>query len=112
MTDLNLSYDQEKGLAIVFTLSIGIAAFYFLNSRPAAQNPVLQEVAPVVTQVEPTKLIVNVAGKVSNPGVYQLPSGSRVIDAIQAAGNHFNNHPAEQVSFYFDYFSFGWNRTG
>lgn len=87
MTDLNLSYDQKKGLAIVFTLSIGIAAFYFLNSRPAAQNPVLQEVAPVVTQVEPTKLIVNVAGKVSNPGVYQLPSGSRVIDAIQAAGN-------------------------
>jgi competence protein ComEA len=28
-----------------------------------------------------------VAGKVQNPGVYQLPQGSRVIDALNAAGN-------------------------
>jgi len=34
----------------------------------------------------PTKLIVNVAGRVKNPGVYQLPQGSRVVDAIEAAG--------------------------
>lgn len=27
------------------------------------------------------------AGKVQNPGVYQLPQGSRVIDALNAAGN-------------------------
>ena len=47
----------------------------------------MQELAPIVEQVEPAKLIVNVAGKVTNPGVYQLPSGARVVDAIQAAGN-------------------------
>jgi competence protein ComEA len=35
----------------------------------------------------PVDLIINVAGKVNNPGVYQLPQGSRVIDAIKAAGN-------------------------
>lgn len=40
-------------------------------------------VAPVV----PADLIINVAGKVRNPGVYQLPPGSRVIDAIKAAGD-------------------------
>ncbi|MEI7797426.1 MAG: helix-hairpin-helix domain-containing protein [Actinomycetes bacterium] len=31
-------------------------------------------------------LIIDVAGKVKNPDVYELPQGSRVIDAIKAAG--------------------------
>jgi competence protein ComEA len=88
MIDLNISYEQKRGLAIIFALSIGIASFYFLNSRPGAEIAAVQELAPIVEQVEPAKLIVNVAGKVTNPGVYQLPSGARVIDAIQAAGNH------------------------
>jgi competence protein ComEA len=87
MIDLNISYEQKRGLAIIFTLSIGIASFYFLNSRPGAEIAAVQELAPIVEQVEPAKLIVNVAGKVTNPGVYQLPSGARVVDAIQAAGN-------------------------
>ena len=87
MIDLNISSEQKRGLAIIFTLSIGIAAFYFLNSRPGAEIAAIEEIAPIVEQVEPAKLIVNVAGKVANPGVYQLPSGARVIDAIQAAGN-------------------------
>lgn len=87
MVDLNISYEQKRGLAIIFALSIGIASFYFLNSRPAAQIMAVEELVPVVTQVEPVKLIINVAGKVTNPGVYQLSSGARVIDAIEAAGN-------------------------
>jgi competence protein ComEA len=87
MIDLNISYEQKRGLAIIFALSIGIASFYFLNSRPGAEIAAVQELAPIVEQVEPAKLIVNVAGKVTNPGVYQLPNGARVVDAIQAAGN-------------------------
>lgn len=87
MIDLNISCEQKRGLAIIFALSIGIASFYFLNSRPGAEIDAVQDLAPIVEQVEPAKLIVNVAGKVNNPGVYQLPSGARVVDAIQAAGN-------------------------
>jgi competence protein ComEA len=33
------------------------------------------------------EVIVNVAGKVANPGVYKLTLGSRVVDAINLAGN-------------------------
>jgi competence protein ComEA len=87
MIDLNISYEQKRGLAIIFALSIGIASFYFLNSRPNAEIVAVEKLPAIVEQVEPTKLIVNVAGKVTNPGVYQLPSGARVVDAIQAAGN-------------------------
>lgn len=88
MVDMNLTQEQRRGLLLVFTLSIGIGAFYFLNSRPQPATQAVDVVTPLINQVEQSKLIINVAGKVKSPGVYQLPPGSRVIDAIEAAGNH------------------------
>jgi len=88
MVDINLTQEQRRGLILVFTLSIGIGAFYFLNSRPQPATQAMDVVTPLINQVEQSKLIINVAGKVKSPGVYQLPPGSRVIDAIEAAGNH------------------------
>jgi len=88
MVDINLTQEQRRGLILVFTLSIGIGAFYFLNSRPQPATQAVDVVTPLINQVEQSKLIINVAGKVKSPGVYQLPPGSRVIDAIEAAGNH------------------------
>jgi competence protein ComEA len=88
MLDMNLTQEQRRGLILVFTLSIGIGAFYFLNSRPQPATQAVDVVTPLINQVEQSKLIINVAGKVKSPGVYQLPPGSRVIDAIEAAGNH------------------------
>ena len=88
MADMNLTQEQRRGLILVFTLSIGIGAFYFLNSRPQPATQAVDVVTPLINQVEQGKLIINVAGKVQSPGVYQLPPGSRVIDAIEAAGNH------------------------
>ena len=88
MVDMNLTPEQRRGLLLVFTLSIGIGAFYFLNSRPQPATQAMDVVTPLINQVEQSKLIINVAGKVKSPGVYQLPPGSRVIDAIEAAGNH------------------------
>lgn len=90
MVDMNLTQEQRRGLILVFTLSIGIGAFYFLNSRPQPATQAVDVVTPLINQVEQSKLIINVAGKVKSPGVYQLPPGSRVIDAIEAAGNHLN----------------------
>jgi len=88
MVDMNLTQEQRRGLLLVFTLSIGIGAFYFLNSRPQPATQAVDVVTPLINEVEQSKLIINVAGKVKSPGVYQLPPGSRVIDAIEAAGNH------------------------
>lgn len=88
MVDMYLTQEQRRGLILVFTLSIGLGAFYFLNSRPQSATQAVDVVTPLINQVEQSKLIINVAGKVKSPGVYQLPPGSRVIDAIEAAGNH------------------------
>ena len=90
MLDININPEQKRGLIIVFALTIGLAGFFFLNSRPIAEPVLIQETNTDQTQNDlidiPTKLIVNVAGRVKNPGVYQLPQGSRVVDAIEAAG--------------------------
>ena len=48
------------------------------SSATAEQNPPIS--------VEPTQLTVQLSGGVSAPGIYSLPDGSRVIDAIMAAG--------------------------
>lgn len=48
-----------------------------VTSTPSPGSPSL----PAVTGI-----LVHVAGAVRDPGVYQLPSGSRVVDAIELAG--------------------------
>ena len=91
MIDFNIEKEQKRGLIIIFVLTVGIAGFYFFNSRPSMQPALVPDLNSGIMQEKvletPVDLIVNVAGKVNNPGVYQLPQGSRVIDAIKAAGN-------------------------
>ena len=86
MFDLNINPEQKRGLVILLTLTVGLGGFYFLNSRPQAEPVVIQEIPTAATESVTTLLLINVAGKVKNPGVYQLPPGSRVVDALEAAG--------------------------
>ena len=86
MFDLNINPEQKRGLVILLTLTLCLGGFYFLNSRPQAEPIVIQEIPTAATESVTTLLIINVAGKVKNPGVYQLPPGSRVVDALEAAG--------------------------
>jgi competence protein ComEA len=98
MFDFNINPEQKKGVLILFALTIGLAGFYFLNSRPQVDSVAIKEVTPMVTPVAPADLIINVAGKVRNPGVYQLPPGSRVIDAIKAAGDQLKGVDISDVN--------------
>ena len=45
-----------------------------------------QDTFPDVTFAISLNIVVHVAGEVKNPGVYTLPSGARMIDAVTAAG--------------------------
>jgi competence protein ComEA len=42
--------------------------------------------APVASESPPAAIVVDVAGKVRKPGIAKLPAGSRVVDALHAAG--------------------------
>lgn len=51
-----------------------------------ARPPTIPSTAPDRAGVDLDRVVVHVAGAVARPGVYDLPAGSRVHDAILAAG--------------------------
>lgn len=63
-----------------------IGAGMGLAIRPAEPDPVVEVSEPPPESTAPALVVVDVAGAVARPGVVQLPAGSRVIDAILAAG--------------------------
>lgn len=99
--------EQRRGLLVIGIGAITLTIFFFLSSRTEAV-PVLQEkststgpistgpisTSPISASANSTApgissnqvIYIDVAGKVKTPGVYQLPEGSRVIDAITIAG--------------------------
>jgi competence protein ComEA len=66
---------------------LGLGGFFLLNSKPTAAPEIVQDLVIPIQETATSEVIVNVAGKVANPGVYKLPMGSRVVDAINLAGN-------------------------
>ena len=95
-------------LAVVLATGIAIAAWWVLSGRPEQQavppvslssvspaSPAPTAATPTASGATPTgsasgtpaeQVIVDVAGKVRHPGIVTLPVGSRVADALEAAG--------------------------
>jgi competence protein ComEA len=76
---------------IVCVIVMGVL-FVTSANRPAARGSVeiLEANAPVITsQPEETAyIVIHILGEVYAPGVYTLPSDSRVVDAVQMAGGY------------------------
>lgn len=66
-------------LAVALTF-LGAGFLFFITTQPKGE-PV--KLAPPPT---PAPLLIHVTGAVANPGVYALPDGARVQDALTAAG--------------------------
>lgn len=98
MSQFNLTNEQKRSVFVLFAIIIGVGGFYFLNSRPSDENLALSIQAPQPIESIAPILIINVAGKVANPGVYKLPPGSRVIDAISAAGNQLKGVDISEIN--------------
>ncbi|WP_338676625.1 ComEA family DNA-binding protein [Streptomyces sp. SCSIO 30461] len=90
---------------IVLVAAVGFAAHHFWTGRPQTVHApelvgdsrttlaVPQSIEPGATSGIPrapgigaSRIVVDVSGKVHRPGVLQLPAGSRVADALRAAG--------------------------
>lgn len=55
------------------------------GAEPNAGSPDRTELSDAPAEKAPT-LVVHICGAVSAPGVYELPAGSRIIDAVEAGG--------------------------
>jgi len=70
-------------LVLVALLAAAVAGWFLLRGRPTEQ-PVAPP--PVTSATTAGQLVVDVAGRVRHPGLVRLAPGSRVDDAIRAAG--------------------------
>ena len=74
-------------IAGVVWYRVGVSGGSEPRPRPASSVEATRAVAPRVTSTTTAAVVVvHVAGAVANPGVVELRVGSRVIDAIEAAG--------------------------
>jgi competence protein ComEA len=88
----SLSRGELVGLVVVLAITLGGAGLWYARSLP---KPVeigapasVGTGAPVSAATSPSgaPLIVDVAGEVRKPGVYEFAEGQRVIDAVNEAG--------------------------
>lgn len=81
-SDLHYSNTQKRSLAIVAVLVLATSSFFILRTS----TPSEAITPPLIVDVAVVDITIDIQGAVVKPGVYQLPMGSRVVDAIKAAG--------------------------
>jgi competence protein ComEA len=92
----NLLTRYRSYIAMLFLFSIVLAGTIWVLRRP--ESPALTIITPTPRPTATlAALLVDVRGAVAKPGVYSLPAGSRVQDALAQAGDLLPN--AETRSF-------------
>lgn len=69
-------------IALVAVAVVAVSRLHAGDARPAA----VVEDTPAPTRTPEPHVVVDVTGAVAHPGVYRLSAGSRVVDALLAAG--------------------------
>ncbi|MFF8974027.1 helix-hairpin-helix domain-containing protein [Streptomyces sp. NPDC014995] len=62
------------------------AAPYGVEEHSGPAEPAASAAAPGTVGTAAAEIVVDVSGKVRKPGIHRLPAGSRVVDALTAAG--------------------------
>ncbi len=92
--DLHYTPSQKRSLAIVAALVLSTSSFFLIRTS----SPSEAIVAPLTVDVALSEITIDVEGEVVNPGVYRLPTGSRVYEAIKAAGGVTANADASDLN--------------
>jgi competence protein ComEA len=85
----SLSRGELAGLVVLVLVTLGGAGLWYLRSLPrpvevrTGRTPVIESASPSPSLAT---ILVDVAGWVRKPGVYEFHEGDRVIDALEAAG--------------------------
>ena len=79
---------QLIALAVVALATVGGAVLWYVRALPRPVEVTADPGPSALARASPSPavVVIHVAGWVRRPGVYELPVGSRVIDAIELAG--------------------------
>ena len=82
-SDLHYTSAQKRSLLIVAGLVLATSSFFILRTSTPSEA-----ITPPALSVDfaAIDITIDVQGAVAHPGVYKLSIGSRVVDAIKAAG--------------------------
>lgn len=96
---ITLTSTHKRALIFVGVGAIAISVLLLLSgqARPSG-DVVAAEPAVRASAVDSSVLVVDVQGKIVKPGIYQLPLGSRVADAIKAAGGVIEGSDSSAVN--------------
>lgn len=81
-----LDPQHVKVLATVLTAAAVFTVWWLLSARPQSTAGVEPLALTTSAPTTAPELVIDVEGKVNRPGIVTLPRGSRVVDAIKAAG--------------------------
>lgn len=97
LLELFYKYKNQIILGVVLVLIVsGIGVVLYFNNKDVVSEENIEEVSILETKteepvVETEKIKINIKGAITNPGVYELDSDSRVIDAINISGGLLDN---------------------
>ena len=114
--EIILDRDRLKILAVFVSVFLILCGYFYFTQRNTMINkvakiqtqssssdisqnhPELESAEKIIDGLKVMTSTVHVAGAVKNPGVYNLPSSSRVIDAIEKAGGATENADLDQIN--------------
>ena len=81
---------QRRAIYFALAIALAVGAIFFslahTNAAPVTSPTIMPLPSFTPLAPPPTLNVIDVAGKVLHPGIYKLKQGTRVADAIKAAG--------------------------
>lgn len=98
-----LSNRQKVGIFSILGLVLLAGGYWLGIAQRPAQEPKIEKIespagVPEPTQTEKKLIVIHVSGAVMEPGIYEMPEGSRVMDAIQLAGGRAPDADIDSVN--------------
>lgn len=96
--DLKNFMAQNKGMILAAALVALACAALVLGIISYARNSGMKIDVKDTGAISHGEIFVHVKGAVNSPGIYKLPRGSRVNDAVMAAGGALENADVERIN--------------